>query len=88
MNYETAIAVAEAEVCLKVRRKFDRVEAEDQAKAQHRKDLASWAKVANRALFRQSVYKARKAWAEQVIKLGIVADRAEAFALARLQFPL
>jgi len=78
---------AEAKVQAKVQTKFGRIEAEHQAKAEHRRELISWAKIASQANYRQAVYQYRRDWVKQVVKLGL-ANEKEAMELAAIKFKL
>ncbi len=88
MDIELAyVAYIEDLVEAKAQHKFDRFEAEVEAKAEHKREVISWAKVADNELYKRQVYEQRKNWALDAIELGLL-ERDEAHALAKLKFPL
>lgn len=88
MSLATAQAVAEVLVREKIERKFALIAAREEARVHHLKEQRTWAKIANAALYRQTIYQARRIWIKQVMDLGLITDRDEAIKLARLRYPM
>lgn len=82
-----SVAEAELRVTAKVRAKFDKIEAEAEQAAEHRREIRSWAQVADRAAFRLWTYDARRKWARRAVDAGLCSED-EAHELARLKYPL
>lgn len=81
------IRVAEAVVTENVERKFDRITARNEAQAQYRRDVRSWAAIADKALCRAVVYESRRNWVNKVLDAGLLDDREEAARLATILYP-
>lgn len=79
-------AIIEAYIEDKVKHKFHVIEAKEEANKRHRRELRTWAQVADVQAMRQKTYEMRRDWVKRVLKTGLVTET-EAMRLVKLLFP-
>lgn len=82
-----AIAMAEDRIERKVKHKFHVIAERKEQETRHRQEVRSWAKIADREMYKQCVYSKRKELRDRLIALGIC-DTSEAYNMSKTLLPM